>query len=162
MKNLLLPLFVVISLICYSQTKIGNITVPDSIADKYFLYCYKHPDTVREKSREDYITIHWDEGHTFGYSDPVSQEQSNYINSTVDKFNGNLHKSAIGKAFKITPYKAHVDTSFDAYYSSGGHSKTYSRIVQVPEGFYTEFIGFLVPRKPTEIDFIKWKMKLTK
>lgn len=33
-----------------AQTKIGNITIPDSIAKAYFLDCYNRPDTARFES----------------------------------------------------------------------------------------------------------------
>jgi len=50
----LIHLFLITSLICLltyagcvkAQTKIGNITIADSIAQKYFLYLYQHPDTL--------------------------------------------------------------------------------------------------------------------
>jgi|GEM_PF-2071773 hypothetical protein len=148
-----------------AQTKIGNITISDSLAQRYFLYLYQHPDTVSEKSEDDYRTIHWNADHTSGYADPETFEQGQQIKNMVNEFNGNLHHAAIGKAYKSVHYKAHIDTEWkDMWFGTGGsgHSKDYTKIVNVPDTTEQEFIGFLVPRKPTEQDFIKWMAKHSK
>lgn len=161
-----LPLYIALAVLMpvmgLGQTKIGNLTISDSEASAYFLYCYQHPDTVQEKSEDDYRTTHWNADHTSGWSDPETFEQGQQIKNMVNEFNGNLHHMAIGKVYRAVFYKAHIDTEWTGMLFGGGksgHSKTWTKINNVPDRTEQEFIGFLAPRKPSEQDFIKWKYR---
>lgn len=160
MKNplktlLLLSLLLTEGCVKGQSLKIGALTIDSATTDRYLLDCYKHPDTVKERE--------WDEGLWVGNSMSIQNSRADELKAQPNQFNGDLHRSAIGKAYKYTPYKAHADTLWETWYSDlnghSGHSKSYSGIKQVPAGTTIEFIGFLVPRKPSETDFIKWKFQ---
>jgi len=123
MKTLTTLLLILTSTFCFGQTKIGNITIPDSEAQRYFLDCYRHPDTVYEKTESDGVIIHWNAEHTAGYGDPESRKQSEARKQRVDAYNADLRRIAIAKYGDSIPQK------------------------------------WLVARKPSEIDFIKWKAR---
>jgi hypothetical protein len=101
--TLTITLALIIS-ITMGQTKIGNITVSDSVAKKFFLYLYKHPQKIKERG-------YWLYDNGSG-SYHISQEQK----IADEAYNKQIADNSIG--FK--------------------------------DGCY------LVPHKPTEINFIKW------
>lgn len=145
-------LFLLLSVSVTAQIKIGNITLPDSIAEAYFLDCYIHPDTIVE--RKDFA------GATVSYR------------SAMEEFNRELAKSSLsGEILKTIHYEAHRDTTYEGglLYAATGmtdkeindyNKKNRGKIVSIesiPAGSYRRHTGkFLVPRKPSEIDFIKY------
>jgi len=114
--------------------KIGNITISDADAKAYFLDCYMRPDTA----------------------------------FASDEYNSrDFVKYSIGKIYKPWHIDAHIDTLYDGepindYYGLLSNSKpklttktkvTYEHIA--PKNG-TDFIGYTIPRKPSETDYIKY------
>ncbi len=144
-----------------AQIKIGNIAVSDSIGKKYLLDCYQHPDTMKLKDEWQDVPVLSRSANMVEYM-PMTPEQEMQYKQPIRDYNSRIVQNSIGKAFKSIPYNAHADTLWTSIWSDGNgwkHSKDYYQIVQVPAGADREFIGFLVPRKPTEEDFIKWLSK---
>lgn len=141
--KLILP-FLLLATVAMGQTKIGNITISDSVAQKYFLNCYNFPDTVAI-DRPDCNGCSW----------------SNEEMKSANEHQHEIGLLSIGKAYRSVYHKAGIDTLWDVEnLTNGTHSKAYSKIVNFPAETTQEFIGYLVPRKPSEIDFIKWQHKI--
>jgi hypothetical protein len=162
MKTLLTLILIFVCSLAFGQVKIGNITIADSTAQKYFLDCYQHTDTIKLKDEMQDVPVVGRTENSISYM-PMSFEQEMEYKAPVIEFNNNVIKNSIGKAYKSVFYPAEIDTLWNEYWSASngksGHSKEYSKIENVPARTEQEFIGYLVPRKPSEIDFIKWEVK---
>lgn len=146
------------------QSKIGALTIPDSIFREYLLDCYNRPDTLRGKNLFD--NIH--DGQTF------MADEYDRMRKDVEDYNKWLQSVTIGEVVKTVHYKARIDT----IYTDGSSSeyefiiadkpiknkpKKIASIQNVPAGSYVDHKGlWLVPRKPTEYDYIKWVKKHSK
>lgn len=137
-----------------AQTKIGELTVSDSTAKKYFLDCYNHPDTIKERSSHDY-GIPDCSGCSFNYNDFTNAERE------AKDYNSQLKNNSIGKVTHVVNVPARIDTSY--YFNSfvsNKHLKQKPLITHREAYSYIEFVGWLIPRKPAEQDFIKWYAKI--
>lgn len=134
------------------QSKIGNITVSDSVAKAYLLDCYNHPEKLTEKSVYDYWSCN-------NCSIPGSEWDK--IKDKVESYNNQLRKDAIGHWVDTVKYQAGVDTVYEGYVFGNGKSTHYGKatIQPHPAGVRLDYKGYLVPRKPSEIDFIRWLAK---
>jgi hypothetical protein len=108
---------VLFSMTVNAQIKIGNITIDNRTAEKYFLYCYSHPDTVCERNAYSYLPCE---------NCIIRGDDFDKAKALADSFNEQLHRDAISE------------------YKGDGW--------EIPK-------RFLVPRKPSEVDFIKWKAR---
>jgi hypothetical protein len=150
MKKLLLLILILLSIGVKAQTvKIGNITIDSATAQKYFLFLYQHPDTIRLESE-------W-----IG----VNEHSADEDNRPIRARNNEIIKNSIEHVKRTVYYKAYADTSYDGAIWASGNWNTYKKkakhivITQRKAGSYVEDLGYTVPRKPSEIDFIKWTIK---
>jgi hypothetical protein len=149
MKKLSL-LLLLLPLSLLAQIKIGNITIPDSVAQKYFLDCYSHPDTVKPKSEYEFYSC---------TNCTVSNEETQRAKNMSDDFNENLKKCNIGDVRDTVYYKASDITLYDGIvYASFDYQKGAKKITikHFDAGKYVDWKGYLMPRKPSEQDFVKW------
>ena len=148
-----LPLLLAILLLCAvsgkAQTKIGDITIADSIAQKYFADCYLRPDTIPLKTMRDF------NGNCNGCY--VNVEEENKFKRYMDEYNENLLRISIGRVTDTVRYSSGVDTIYN-WYSNTTHSKTFT-LYKHDAGYYVNYGVYLVPRKPNEQDFIRWRWK---
>jgi hypothetical protein len=167
MKTLITTLLLAfIALSVSGQTKIGSITISDNVANKYFLDCYRHPDTL---TRE-YVDGCGDamEKEVKVYNEWLSYASIKHIVvhikhpaeiDTIKKFmtiSGTSYNCPFGSIKHEKPYFS--PTTHVPVKGYKGHEKEFE-IVNEPEWVESVEIGFEVPRKPTEIDFIKWLAK---
>ncbi len=166
---ILLLFFIPICGILKAQTenpaflKIGNISINEKTATAYLLDCYMHPDTL---TRE-YVDGCGEsmEKEVKAYNDWLSYAAIKHIvveikhPAEVDTIKS--YWSAMGKSYTC-PYGSIKHEK--PYFSSTTHTpvkgykghETEFTIINSPEWIEKVEIGFAVPRKPTEIDFIKW------
>lgn len=149
-----------------AQVKIGNITIDNETAQRYFADCYMHPDTL---TRE----------YVDGCGDEMEKEVKEYNNwlsyasikhivveinhpASMDtittgslQFIEEMNNCPYGSIKHEKPYFEPKHTPVKGY---KGHEKSFTIF---PVAAYVERveIGFAVPRKPTETDFIKWTIK---
>lgn len=157
--NTLLP-----ALTVNAQIKIGNITLPDSIVKAYLLDCYQHPDTIAKRNSQDF-------GCCINCSMPA--EDFRDCDTRAREFNIKLRENSIsGEIIKTVYYKAYYDTVYEhsnllmfpsgmsAKENDSYNKKQRGKVVSInfnPAGSYQINTGkFLIPRKPSESDFIKW------
>jgi len=153
MKKLLI--LILLPFIGISQVKIGEITITEQQAKEYFLDCYNNPDTIDGKV-------------------------NNYVETDFEK---ELRKIAIRQLYDTVLIKAHYDTTFNypfvnptpfgrlsysQYLEEREKVRNISRksgissIKYIPDRtriIQTHF--YLVPRKPSEIDYIKYIKRKT-
>ena len=167
MKELLITLIICLASVSVNgQLKIGNITVNDSIGKLYLLDCHKHPDTVKVKRM-------WEQySGMSSYSYTYEQERQEKL--FVESFNAPILKYNIGRIIDTSRYAAHIDTVYNAdttglffIMSSNPDDKIkdiarrkksgIKEIKQVPYREYTyPSDRYLIPRTPSEQDFVKW------
>lgn len=145
-----ITLLIIISLThsSYGQIKIGDITIDNKIAKEYFQDCYLHPDIVTPEQE-------------YGLPDEWGREQ----NSLIRERNNELIIRSIGKRYDTIYYEAYNDTLYDGVlWASYDFKKGVKKITieHQKAGRYIQFKGYLIPRKPSEIDFIKWQNKYLK
>ena len=140
----------IITLICLfffslgvnAQVKIGNITVTESTAKEYFLFCYQNPDTSRWFY--DYtVTKAMKEKHK-RLSERLDKAK-NYAD-TLDVFRTD---STISRCRQLRPDEAYLSNN-----NVGHISKT--REIH-GETFY--YIAYLTKHEPTAQDFSEWYIK---
>lgn len=170
----LVLLFSIIS--CNGQTKIGNLTIPDSIAQKYFMDCYSHPDTVTLKTIWDNRTKFSFGGMTYYSSYSLDEEAKERVR--VDSYNETIKALAIKQIVDTIYLAAYKDTVFNkqmggilaesgrtdneikainAKYRQVEKKSGIKEIKDVPAETYIQPTNtYLVPRKPSEQDFIRW------
>lgn len=106
---------------CFAQMiKFGDISVDQKLAKEYFADLYTHPDTIIEKSYEDYL----------GNNGYYTREEYNEAKLKAAEFNKNLEKFNLGIFIDSTCI----------------HTHNFS-------------IKYIMPRKPSEEDFVRWYMK---
>ena len=152
----LLVLFMLISFSSIGQ-KIGNLSIDSITFQKYIVDCYKHPDTLKAKSFTD-----------FGCCSNCAQlsSEADRCREKADQYNDQLEKNSInGQIYKTIYYKAYYDTIYCdgirwSYPKMDNSKREIDSIILIPKGSYVVGTGkYLVPRKPTESDFIKWFAK---
>ena len=146
-------LAILLPLMSHSQFKIGNISIDSTIFYKYLADCYSRPDTVKEKSQYDFLSC---------INCPVPNDELRYAKLMADQFNDNLKKNNIGKIVDTIYYKMGNDTLYDGILWASWDYKKRAKKIEVkphPAGSYLHFRGYLMPRKASEEDFIKWANK---
>ena len=156
----------------FGQIKIGNITIPENLAKKYLLDCYKHPDTVMLKSMwEDKIR---NNNVSFSYS----YEEERHQKMRVESFNDKVLSSSISRIVDTLWFKDRYDTSYnymgcrilactgctEEFLDKTNNKeilKEKASGIKKIEFIKDHFIAlpsskYLVPRTPSEADFIKW------
>lgn len=155
MKHLFRPAAIAATLLlcavfCQAQLKIGSITVDSETAKKYIADCYLHPDTVRPKSMYDFLSC---------TNCSVSNEEIQRAKIMADDFNENLIKYNIGEVIDTVHYEAHSDTLYDGVLFANYDYKKDAKNIEIehqPAWSYVDWKGYLMPRKPSEQDFVKW------
>jgi hypothetical protein len=148
MKTLILILL--LSTAMFAQIKIGDITIPESTAKEYFLYCYKHPDTT------------W----FYQYSDSKIEIEKQRIRDEQ-------RKKELAK--RLSKVKTHADSIKTFWGMWGSQIDTAMRLIdnrewnlarnnigcvnkskKVNEDITEHYTGYLTKHKPTALDFSRW------
>lgn len=170
-KILIITLFT--PLFCFGQTlKVGTLTLDSATANKYLLDCYRHPDTL---TRE-YVDGCGDEmeKQVKAYNEWLTSVAIEHIVVEVK------HPASVDTIKRSVGFYASSGTSYMCPHGSIKHEKPYffsmkHTPVKGYKGHEKEFtivnnegwvekveIGFAVPRKPSEIDYIKYLVRTTK
>lgn len=144
---------------CMAQNKIGNITVSEIEFKNYLTNCYQKPDTISRRTEYDYGACM---NCTFYAPDRDMQKR------LAEDYNEQLERISIGIIMDTSRYPPYNDTIFSDGSSSIINSfnkakpkkgSVVKNITTYPASEYIRDTGKrLVPRKPTEEDFIKWKI----
>lgn len=164
MKLTLTTLSLLCCMAAFGQTKIGNITIADSVASKYLMYLYQHPDTVQLKDKWQDYPVMSRSSYSVVYM-PMSYEQQLSYEQPIRDYNANVINNSIGKAYKTVDYPAGIDTvrkdgnyftnSVDWHKDYKIHPDKYKTKAHDAAKYSVE-IGYLVSKHPTEQGFIKW------
>jgi len=141
--------FVLISTAMNAQIKIGNITLPDSIAKEYLLDCYSHPDIVQLRHTMDfYDNLPLEKFHNTPYKNTGIQDSMDLMLKT--------HGSIVYSGYSRTLINGNYEEAKRKSEEQNAYIKTNS-IGKIKDAWGWEW--YLIPRKPTEIDLIKWLAK---
>lgn len=146
MKYLILIAFVFIGFNTFAQFKIGSITIDSETFKDYMADCYIHPDTVKD--------INPYEGLCDGCL--IDANVQDERERRAKDFNNNLRKNNVGIVTDTVYFQVGVDT----LYTTSGSKIT--SILKHDAGYYVNYNGYLMPRSPSEQDFIKWYNTKTK
>lgn len=150
-----------------AQMKIGSLTVKDSLGLAYLMDCYKHPDTIPHKE----LVSSWQMLGGGSYMEYYYPDKDVRV-----AYNETISKAAIRQLTDSIYHPSFQDTSFNyepSFWISDNNRMQKERIKQRLSGVksirtipaFTEWRPnrlFLVPRQPSESDFIKWIAKGTK
>jgi hypothetical protein len=153
MKTKLFIIGLFISICCFGQSKIGNITMSDSIIKLYLFDCYNHPNIVSFEHNYDF--------NTNKCFDCPYHEDEMKNESIVAQKSAYLKKSIISIIIE------RIDTTTVNWQYPEVIIKTFKKngetwyIVKHPKWKIVR-IDYYIPRETSENDFIKWFVKQNK
>lgn len=141
MKTTLLILF--ISGMIYGQIKIGELTVADSIAEKYLLYCYSTPDT------------------TWFFKYYTSKKETEKAEIELAKKLSKAKTSKDSLEIRLDNFGLSIGRMVDnkESYLSDRNIGRIEKSEVVDDDITNFYVGYLTKREPTGRDYLEWYIK---
>ena len=141
----------IITLICLfffslgvnAQVKIGNITVTESTAKEYFLFCYQNPDTSR-----------W--FYEYTVTKDMKEKEKRFYES-LDKARSYVDSMAVFQFDSSTSCFSRMANEEENYFLEHSIGRVTTSIERNGDTFY--YIGYLTKHEPTAQDFLEWYIK---